>query len=145
MHAILVLGHVSFMMVAFGASPLGRLGLRYLLSRVSGVQPARTIVRGFSRIFLTGGLSVTAGVGTGLVLAWDTALLTQTWIVASLALIVIAGAGGVLIEDRWLKRLSLADGDTFGVILHEKVPFWLALLSPVIWLFILWLMIAKPA
>jgi hypothetical protein len=87
------------MMVAFGASPLGRLGLRHLLSRVSGPQSAQAIARGFSGIFLAGGILVTLGVGVGLVLAWDTAL-AQTWVTASIALIVIAGIGGVAIEDR---------------------------------------------
>jgi uncharacterized membrane protein len=143
MHAVLVWGHVGLMMVAFGASPLGRLGLRYLLSRVSGPPFARAIARGFSGIFLAGGLSVSVGVGVGLVLAWGPGL-TQKWVVASAALIVIAGIGGVAIEDRWLKRLSRADGDAFAEILHEKVPFLAALASPVIWLLILWLMIEKP-
>jgi uncharacterized membrane protein len=144
MHAVLVWWHIGLMMVAFGASPLGRLGLRHLLSRVSGPRPARAIARAFSRIFLVGGLSVTAGVSVGLVLAWDTAL-TQTWVTASIALIVIAGIAGVAIEDRWLKRLTHAEGDAFASILHERVPLLAALVSPVIWLSILWLMIEKPA
>jgi uncharacterized membrane protein len=144
MHAVLVWGHVGLMMVAFGASPLGRLGLRYLLSRASERQSARAVARGFSGIFLIGGISVTAGVGVGLVLAWDSCL-TQIWVTASIALIVIAGIGGVAIEDRWLRRLSRAQGDAFAAILHEKVPFLAALISPLIWLFILWLMIEKPA
>jgi uncharacterized membrane protein len=132
------------MMVAFGASPLGRQGLRYLLSRVSGPQSAQAIARGFSGIFLTGGISVTVGVVVGLVLAWDDALLTQRWVVASMALITIAGVAGVAIEDRWLERLTRAEGDAFTAILHERVPFLAALVSPGIWLFILWLMIEKP-
>jgi UDP-N-acetylmuramyl pentapeptide phosphotransferase/UDP-N-acetylglucosamine-1-phosphate transferase len=144
MHAVLVWWHVGFMMVAFGASPLGRLGLRHLLSRVSGPHSAQAIARAFSRISLIGGLSVTAGVSVGLVLAWDT-LLTQTWVTASIALILIAGVAGVAIEDRWLKRLSRAERDAFASVLHEKIPFLAALVSPVIWLFILWLMIEKPA
>jgi uncharacterized membrane protein len=144
MHAVLVWGHVGLMMVAFGASPLGRLGLRHLLSRASAPQSAQAIARGFSGIFLAGGISVTVGVGVGMVLAWDAALLTQRWLAASIALIVIAGIGGVAIDDRWLKRLGRAEGDAFAEILHEKVPFLAALISPVIWLFILWLMIEKP-
>jgi uncharacterized membrane protein len=132
------------MMVAFGASPLGRLGLRHVLSGASGVASAQAIARGFSGVFLVGGLSVTAGVGLGLFLAWDAGLLAHTWIVASIALIVIAGVGGVVIEDRWLKRLIRADGDRFAAILHQKVPAISALASPAIWLLILWLMIAKP-
>ncbi len=144
MHAVLVWSHVCLMMVAFGASPLGRLGLRYLLSGVSGPQSARAIVRGFSGIFLAGGVSVTAGVGIGLVLAWDVGL-TQTWVTASIALITIAGIGGIAIEYRWLDRLSRVEGVAFDAILHEKVPFLAALASPVIWLSVLWLMIAKPA
>jgi len=144
MHAVLVWIHVGLMMVAFGASPLGRLGLRHLLSKASETQSARAIARGFSGIFLAGGVSVTVGVIVGLVLAWDAGL-TQTWITASIILIVIAGIGGVAIEDRWLKRLSRAEGEAFTAILHQKVPFLAALVSPVIWLFILWLMIEKPA
>jgi hypothetical protein len=132
------------MMVAFGASPLGRLGLRRLLSGVSAPQSAQAIARGFSGIFLVGGLAVTAGVAVGLALAWDSGL-TQTWVSASIALITIAGVGNVAIEDRWLKRLGRAEGDAFAAILHEKVPFLAALASPLIWLFILWLMIEKPA
>jgi uncharacterized membrane protein len=143
MHAVLVWSHVGLMMVAFGASPLGRLGLRHLLSRVSGPQSAQTIARGFSGIFLTGGISVTLGVGVGLVLAWDAGL-TQKWVAVSIALIVIAGIASVAIEDRWLKRLSSAEGDAFAATLHEKVPFLAALISPMIWLTILWLMIEKP-
>ncbi len=131
-------------MVAFGASPLGRLGLRYLLSGVSGPQAAQPILRGFSRIFIAGGISVTVGVCVGLVMAWDAGL-TQRWISASIALIAIAGVGGVAIEDRWVKRLSRAEGDAFAAILHEKVPLLAALVSPVLWLCILWLMIEKPA
>jgi uncharacterized membrane protein len=145
MHAVLVWGHVGLMMVAFGASPLGRLGLRYLLSRTSERPSARAVARGFSGIFLAGGILVTIGVGVGLALAWDAALLSQTWVVASIALITIAGAGNVAIEDRWLKRLGSAEGDAFVAVLHEKVPFWAAFASPAIWLFILWLMIEKPA
>jgi hypothetical protein len=106
MHAVLVWGHVGLMMVAFGASPLGRLSLRYLLSRVSERQSAQVIARGFSAIFLAGGIIVTVGVGVGLLLAWDAAVMTRTWVVASLALITIAGVGNVAIEDRWLKRLG---------------------------------------
>ncbi len=133
------------MMVAFGASPLGRLGLRHLLSRTSERQSAQAIARGFSGIFLAGGLLVTAGVGVGLMLAWDAAVLTQTGVVASVALITIAGIGNVVIEDRWLKRLSSSEGDTFEAVLNEKVPFLAVLVSPMIWLSILWLMIERPA
>jgi UDP-N-acetylmuramyl pentapeptide phosphotransferase/UDP-N-acetylglucosamine-1-phosphate transferase len=132
------------MMVAFAASPLGRLGLRHFLAGGFHSESAQTIVRGFAGIFLMGGLSVTAGVGIGLVLAWDTAL-TQTWVVASVALMVIAGTLGVVIEDRWLKRLSRAKGDAFNSIRQERGPFLAALASPLIWLLVLWLMIEKPA
>ncbi len=144
MHAVLVWGHVGWMMVAFGASPLGRLGLRYLLSGVSGPQSAQAILRGFSGIFLAGGISVTVGVGIGLVLAWDAAL-TQKWVAASIVLIAIAGIAGVTIEDRWVNRLRHAEGDAFATVLHEKIPLMAALVSPVVWLGILWLMIEKPA
>ncbi len=133
------------MMIAFGASPLGRLGLRYLLWRAPDRQTVQAIARAFSVIFLVGGVLVTVGVGLGLALAWDAALLTQRWVVASIALITIAGVGNVAIEDRWLKKLSSAEADAFGAVLHEKVSFLAALASPMIWLFILWLMIAKPA
>jgi hypothetical protein len=60
-------------------------------------------------------------------------------------LIVIAGVGGAAIEDRWAARLIRADGDEFASILHEKIPFLAAIAGLVIWLFILWLMIEKPA
>jgi hypothetical protein len=144
MHAILVWVHICLMMVAFGASPLGRLALRYLLSGVSGPQSAQAILRAFSGIFLAGGVAVTAGVGVGLVLAWDTGL-AQRWVAASIALIAVAGIGGVAIEDRWVRRLSRAEGDAFAAILHEKVPRLAAVASPLLWLGILWLMIDKPA
>jgi hypothetical protein len=144
MRAVLVWGHVGLMMVAFGASPLGRWGLRYLLWRASGTLAAQAIVRGFSGIFLAGGTSVTVGVGLGLVLAWDWGV-TQRWVAESIVLIAAAGVGGVAIEDRWLRRLSRADGDAFAAVRGEKIPFLAALVSPVIWLLILWLMIAKPA
>lgn len=143
MHAILVWGHSGLMMVAFGASPLGRLGLRHLLSRLSDSDARQAIARAFSRIFLIGGICVTAGVGVGLVLAWDTSL-TQAWVTGSIALIIVAGVAGVAIEDRWLKRLSRAEGGAFTTILHEKIPFLAALVSPALWLLILWLMIEKP-
>lgn len=143
MYVLLVWVHVGLMMVAFGASPLGRFGLRYLLSGASDSRSAQTILRGFSRIFLIGGISVTAGVGVGLVLAWNAGI-TQRWVWASIALIAIAGIGGVVIEGSWVKRLTNAEGDAFAAVLHEKVPFLAALASPVIWLFILWLMIKKP-
>ncbi len=144
MHAVLVWGHVGLMMVAFGASPLGRLGLRYLLSRQPGAQPAQALARSFSGVFLVGGVSVTLGFGVGFLLAWDAGL-TRTWVAASIALIVLAGLGGVAIEDRWLRRLSRADGDSFNTILHEKIPRLAAYFSPMIWLSVLWLMIEKPA
>jgi putative flippase GtrA len=144
MYTILVWVHVGLMMVAFGTAPLGRLGLRYLLSGLSEPQSAQSILQRFSRIFLVGGISVTVGVCVGLVLAWDFGL-TQTWIAASIALIAIAGIGSFAIEDRWVKRLGCAEGEAFAVILHEKVPFLAAFASLVIWLFILWLMIEKPA
>jgi UDP-N-acetylmuramyl pentapeptide phosphotransferase/UDP-N-acetylglucosamine-1-phosphate transferase len=131
-------------MVAFGASPLGRPALRYLLAEVSEPQSAKMILRGFSGIFLAGGISITAGVCVGLVLACNAGL-TQTWVTASIALITIAGVGGVAIEDRWVKRLRRAEGDTFAAILQEKIPFLAAFASPVVWLCILWLMIEKPA
>jgi uncharacterized membrane protein len=144
MYVLLVWVHVALMMVAFGASPLGRFGLRYLLSGVSGPQSAQAILRGFSRIFLVGGISVTAGVCVGLLMAWDTGL-TQRWLLESIALIAIAGIGGVAIEGSWVKRLTrAADGDAFTAILHEKVPFLAALASLLIWLCVLWLMIEKP-
>lgn len=132
------------MMVAFGASPLGRLALRHLLSKAPDTPAAKAIVRGFSRLFLVGGVSVTIGVGLGLVLAWDAGL-TQTWVAASIALIVLAGLGAAVIEDRWLGRLSRAKDDAFAAILHEKIPYLAALASPVIWLSILWLMVERPA
>jgi UDP-N-acetylmuramyl pentapeptide phosphotransferase/UDP-N-acetylglucosamine-1-phosphate transferase len=131
-------------MVAFGASPLGRVALRHLLSRVSEPHAARLILKGFSGIFLTGGIAITAGVCIGLVLAWNAGV-GQTWITASIALITIAGVGGVAIEDRWVKRLLRANDATFSAVLHEKVPFLAAIASPVLWLGILWLMINKPA
>jgi UDP-N-acetylmuramyl pentapeptide phosphotransferase/UDP-N-acetylglucosamine-1-phosphate transferase len=144
MYAFLVWAHVSLTMVAFGASPLGRLGLRHLLSGVSELESAKVILRGFSGIFLAGGLSITAGVCIGLMLAWNAGL-TQIWITASIALIAIAGVGGVAIEDRWIKKLRRAQGDEFTAVLHERIPFLVALASPVLWLCILWLMIEKPA
>ncbi len=143
MYTVLVWAHVCLMMVAFGASPLGRLGLRYLLSWSPGPPSAQAILRGFSGIFLAGGISVTAGVSVGLMLAWDAGF-TQRWVTASIALIAIAGIGGVAIEDRWVRRLSRAEGDAFVAILHEKVPSLAAYASPVLWLYILWLMIQKP-
>ena len=143
MYTALVWAHICLMMVAFGASPLGRLGLRHLLSRSSGPQSAQAILRGFSGIFLAGGISVTAGVCVGLRLAWEGGL-TQRWVTASIALIVIAGIGGVAIEDRWVSRLRRAEGEAFAAILNEKVPFLAAHASPVLWLYILWLMIRKP-
>jgi hypothetical protein len=143
MYLFLIWIHVALMMVAFGASPLGRLGLRYLLSGVSGPQSAEAILRGFSHLFLAGGIAVTAGVGVGLAMAWN-ANLTQRWVTESIVLIAFAGIGGVAIEGSWVKRLTRAEGDAFTAILHEKVPFLAALASPVIWLYILWLMIAKP-
>lgn len=144
MHAILVWAHVGLMLVAFGASPLGRLGLRYLLAQGAGPQAAADIVRGFSGIFLVGGISVTCGVGIGLMLAWHDHL-ADAWVAASFALIAIAGGGGVAVEGRWLDRLRLAEGAAFTAVMHEKIPFIAALASPAVWLFILWLMIAKPA
>ncbi len=144
MYAFLVWAHVSLTMVAFGASPLGRLGLRHLLSGVSELESAKVILRGFSGIFLAGGLSITAGVCIGLMLAWNAGL-TQIWITASIALIAIAGVGGVAIEDRWIKKLRRAQGDEFTAVLHERIPFLVAFASPVLWLCILWLMIEKPA
>ncbi len=144
MYAVLVWAHVSLTMVAFGASPLGRLGLRYLLSGPSEPQSVKVILRGFAVIFRAGGISITAGVCLGLALAWNAGL-TQTWITASIALITIAGVGGVAIEDRWLNRLRRAEGDAFTTVLHEKIPFLAAFASPVLWLCILWLMIEKPA
>jgi hypothetical protein len=144
MYSFLVWAHVSLTMVAFGASPLGRLGLRHLLSGATEPGSAKVILRGFSGIFLAGGISITAGVCVGLLMAW-TAGLTQTWITASIALITVAGLGGVAIEDRWVNRLRRAEGDAFAAILHEKIPFLAACASPVLWLCILWLMIAKPA
>ena len=87
---------------------------------------------------------MTAGVCVGLVLAWEAGL-TQRWVTASIALIAIAGIGGVAIEDRWVRKLSRAEGDAFVAILHEKIPFLAAFASPVLWLYILWLMIQKPA
>ena len=98
----------------------------------------------FSAIFIAGGISVTAGVLVGLALAWDAGL-TQRWVTASIVLLAIAGIAGVTIEDRWMKKLGRAQGDAFAAVLHENVPLFSALVSPVIWLCILWLMIAKPA
>ena len=144
MHATMVWVHVGLMMAAFGASPLGRLGLRHLLSGVSTAESASAIIKGFSGIFLAGGVSVTVGACLGAVLAWGAGF-TQIWVLASVALRAIAGVAGVNIEDRWLRKLSHAQGDAFTVVLHEKPPLLAALLSPVIWLFILWLMIAKLA
>jgi uncharacterized membrane protein len=142
MHGFLLWIHVSLTMAAFGASPLGRLGLRHLLSGVTDERAMRVILRGFSGIFLAGGVSITAGVGAGLALAWNG--LAQTWIVASIILITLAGLGGVLIEDRWVKRLRRAEGEAFTTILHERMPRLAAYVSPLLWLAILWLMIAKP-
>ena len=144
MYAVLVWVHVSLTMVAFGASPLGRLGLRYLLSGVSDARAANVILRGFAGIFLAGGISISAGIGAGLVLAWNAGM-AHTWITVSIALITVAGIGGVAIEDRWVRRLRRAEGDAFATILHEKIPFLAACASPMLWLGILWLMIAKPA
>ncbi len=131
-------------MAAFGASPLGRLALRRLLSRAPEYQSAQAIVRAFKGIFVVGGMLVTSGVAVGVVLAWNDGLLTQRWILASIGLITVAGLANVTIEDRWLNSLSRADHEAFVAILHERVPYWAALVSPIAWLFILWLMIEKP-
>jgi len=143
MRTVLLWSHVALMMVAFGASPLGRLGLRYLLSRTPQPYFAVSTIESFKIIFLLGGITVTAGVCAGLVLGWDGGF-SQLWLAASIALIVIAGLGGVTIEDRWLRRLGRAKDDSFTAILHERTPLLAALVSPVLWLCILWLMIAKP-
>ncbi len=58
-------------MAAFGASPLGSLGLRHLLLGITDQRAMRVILLGFSGIFLAGGLSITEGVGAGLALAWN--------------------------------------------------------------------------
>ncbi len=143
MYTLLVWIHVGLMMVAFGASPLGRLALRYLISGASDPHAAKPILRGFSRIFQFGGIAVTLSVCIGLYLARRFGL-TQTWVSPSIALITLAGVGSVVIEDNWLTRLSRAEGDAFTAILHEKVPRVAAFASPLIWLMILWLMIKKP-
>ena len=142
MHAFLVWLHVGLMMIAFAASPLGRLGMRYLLS-AAGPQAAAAILRGFAAIFMVGGIVVTLGVVAGVMLAWNGGL-TQFSIVASIVLITIAGVGGVGIENRWITRLRRAEGEAFAAVLHDKVPCVAAWASPAIWLIILWLMIAKP-
>ena len=87
---------------------------------------------------------MTAGVGVGIGLAWGVGL-TQIWVAGSIALIAIAGISAVAIEDRWLNRLICANDDAFAHVLHERVPLLAALVSPVLWLCILWLMIRKPA
>jgi uncharacterized membrane protein len=143
MHAFLIWLHVGLMMVAFAASPLGRIGMRYLLSQTTGPQAAESILRGFAAIFTVGGILVTLGVVAGVMLAWNGGL-TQRWIVASIVLITIAGVGGVGIENRWITRLRRAEGETFAAVLHDRVAFVAAWASPAIWLSILWLMIAKP-
>jgi UDP-N-acetylmuramyl pentapeptide phosphotransferase/UDP-N-acetylglucosamine-1-phosphate transferase len=118
--------------------------MRYLLSGPMRPQSAQAILRGSSGTFLAGGVSVTAGVCIGLALAWAEGALTRAWMVASMAVIAIAGIGGVGIEDRWVKRLRRAEGDAFAAILHERVPFLAASASPALWLCILWLVIEKP-
>jgi hypothetical protein len=49
-----------------------------------------------------------------------------------------------VIEDRWMKRLARAQGDAFATVLNEKLPFFAALASPMLWLCSLWLMIERP-
>ena len=144
MHTVLVWTHIGLMMVAFGASPMGRLIVRFVLADVRDAETARTVLRAYAGVFTIGGIAVTAGVAIGIVLALNAGL-AQSWLAGSLVLISVAGIGGAIPENRWIKRLLAAPGDGVFIVLREPGALWLALASPLIWLLILWLMIAKPA
>ena len=97
----------------------------------------------FGRVFAAGGISVGVGVVSGLFLA-HTYGYTSGWLVLAYVLSAIAALIGILIDEPWSKCLAAADRQNVPLVRSAALPRLASPLGIVLWLSILWLMVAKP-
>ena len=136
--------HVGAMMFAFAALPVAGIILRVIVRHVDEPRVLQMLVTPFSRIFSAGGVSVGMGVVSGLLLA-RTYGYASGWLVLAYALSTVAALTGILIDERWSRRLAAADRQTLPLVRSESVPRLAAPLGIGLWFSILWLMVAKPS
>jgi len=135
--------HVAAMMIAFAGLPIAGIIFRVIVVYVDEQSMLQMLATAFGRVFAAGGISVGVGVVSGLFLA-HTYGYTSSWLVLSYVLSAIAALIGILIDEPWSKRLAAADRQNLPLVRSAALPRLAAPLGIVLWLSILWLMVAKP-
>jgi len=144
MYSVALFIHIGSMMIGFAALPVAGAVLRLLIWRAPTPEGAQMIVRAFQPTFVVGGVAVGVGVVAGLYLAQFVGF-TDRWLTMTYGLMLLAAGIGILIDDRWARRLRDSNRSAFDTISNQFLPRAAAIVGPVCWLAILWLMIDKPA
>lgn len=131
------------MMLAFAALPVAGTMLRVIVRRVDEPRVMQMLVTAFRPINTVGGVSVAAGVVSGLFLAHRYGY-ASGWLVLSYVLAASAASIGMVIDDPWARRLASADSQQLPLVRAALVPRLAVPLGGLLWFSILWLMIAKP-
>jgi uncharacterized membrane protein len=132
------------MMIAFAGLPIAGIIFRVIVRHVDEQQVLQMLATAFSRIFAAGGISVGIGVVSGLLLA-HTYGYASGWLVLSYVLSTLAALTGILIDEKWSRRLASADSQQLALVRAALLPRLAAPLGIALWLSVLWLMIAKPS
>jgi H+/Cl- antiporter ClcA len=135
--------HVAAMMIAFAGLPIAGIIFRVIVVYVDEQSMLQMLATAFGRVFAADGISVGVGVVSGLFLA-HTYGYTSSWLVLSYVLSAIAALIGILIDETWSKRLAAADRQNLPLVRSAALPRLAAPVGIVLWLSILWLMVAKP-
>ena len=132
------------MMLAFAGLPIAGIIFRVIVRHVDEQRVLQMLATAFSRIFGAGGVSVGIGVVSGLALA-HTYGYASDWLVLSYVLSTMAALIGILIDEPWSRRLASAGRQNLPLVRSALWPRLAAPLGIALWLWILWLMIAKPS
>jgi uncharacterized membrane protein len=143
-HTFLLWLHIGAMMIAFAGLPIAGIIFRVIVVHVDEQRILQILATAFGRVFAAGGVSVGIGVVSGLLLA-HTYGYASGWLVLSYVLSAIAALSGILIDERWSRRLAAADHQNLPLVRSALLPRLAVPLGIALWLSILWLMIAKPS
>ena len=135
--------HVAAMIAAITMFVGVGTAVRVVASR-AGAATCRAVIAATVPLFRIGGIAVAIGIVAGLVLARSYGY-TAPWLIGAYVLTAAAAGLGNGVDARWARRLAASDDATFEEVRRERAPAvsWVA--SVLVWLAILWLMIAKPS
>jgi hypothetical protein len=142
-HTFLLWLHIGAMMIAFAALPIAGIIFRVIVVHVNEQRVFQLLATAFSHVFAGGGVSVGIGVVSGLVLAYTYGY-ASGWLVLAYVLSAMTALVGILIDEPWSRRLAAADPQTLPLVRSAPLPRLAPAIGIVLWLSVLWLMIAKP-